>query len=74
MELDLPGDAPNLLGGIIILNDIRFRGNYTAWDNVENNRLADARILRTRGEKSSVPEVLNTIIPYEDKGVLAKQP
>jgi hypothetical protein len=56
-----------------LLNDIGFHGNYTAWDNVENIRLVKARILRKRGEEDGVIEVLNTIMPFENKDIWTQQ-
>lgn len=56
-----------------LLNDIGFYGNYTAWDNVENTRLVKARILRKRGEEDGAVEILNTIMPFENKEIWTQQ-
>jgi len=56
-----------------LLNDISFHGNYTTWDNVENSRLVKVRILRRNGDEDGVIEVLNTIIPFENKNIWAQQ-
>lgn len=50
-----------------ILNDIKFNGNYTLWDNLVNARLVKSRILRNFDKEDEAHELVKEIMIQEDQ-------
>ncbi len=48
-----------------LLNEIKFNGNYTLWDNVVNARLVKSRIFRDLGKEDEAYELIEEVMVHE---------
>lgn len=48
-----------------LLNEVKFNGNYTLWDNVVNARLIQSRILRNLGQVGEARVLIEEIMVHE---------
>ena len=56
-----------------LLNDFKFNGDYTLWDNVVNARLIKSRILQNLGKKEEAYQVVEEIMAHENNNLWNNQ-
>lgn len=56
-----------------LLNDAKFDGNYTLWDNVGSARLVKSRILRQLGKEDMANKVVDEIMAHEYPSLWSNQ-